>query len=256
MLKIALSKSQIRAVLRFAAKNDIRYYLNGINVECHRTVAYLTATNGHFLGICRVERDSEDCGTGSFILPREVLEKIKPTGKWAADLVTVTVDGDRFTIADAIAGTETRGAVVEGTFPDWRRVIPDKVSGESAQYSAEYLALMAKAAGDLGYKGGGNGYTIGQNGQASAIVEFTTSPHFLAVIMPVRDEAPEMPHHWVREDSANLGRVFDVEEAWDEAIAENDARDMNDGAGPIAYVSPEIAAAFNMAGIPNVRIAD
>lgn len=226
MLKIALSKSQIRAVLRFAAKNDIRYCLNGINVECHRTVAYLVATNGHFLGICRVERDSDDCGTGSFILPREVLEKIKPTGKWAADLVTVTVEGDHFTIADAIAGTETRGAVVDGTFPDWRRVVPDKVSGESAQYSAEYLAAMAKAAGDLGYKGAGNGYAIGQNGQASAIVEFQSSPHFLGVIMPIRDEAPTIPHHWVREDSANLGRVFEVEEAWEEVHADAAAREL------------------------------
>lgn len=225
MLKISLSKSQLRAVLRFAAKNDVRHYLNGVLVECHRNVAYLVATNGHFLGICRTERAEDDCGTGAVILPREVLERIKSGKRLAADVVTLTVEqpdsgASRFTLADAIEATEISGQTIDGSFPDWRRVIPDKVSGEAAQYSAEYLALMVKAAADLGYKGAGNGYSIGQNGLDSAIVEFQCWPHFLAVIMPVRDEAPTMPHRWVREDSANLGRVFDVEEGWDEAHAE------------------------------------
>lgn len=245
MLKVSLPRSVLRAAVRFAAKNDIRYYLNGVLVECHRCVAYVVGTNGHFLGIGRVERDANngDTGTGSFIIPREFLEKMKlPRRLSDGGMVQITVSdlaesgAGRFTIADVFEGTEISGATLDGRFPDWRHVIPDKVSGEAAQYSAEYLALMAKAASDLGYHGPGNGYSLGQNGRASALVTFYSLREFLAVIMPVRDDAPTAPPEWVREDSENLGRVLDVEEAHAEALKEEEWRNLP--AGTVEEIRP------------------
>lgn len=243
MTNINIQRDVLKAVSRFMAKQDIRYYLNGVLVEVYRNVAYLVATDGHRLAAARLERpDGETWEPGEVIIPGECIAAALKSGNVAERRLplVLTVDGERFEF-DA-CGKVTAGKVVEGKFPDWRKVIPGKVSGEVAHFNAEYLIDCHKAAADLGSK---FSPPIGHNGDGAALIVLRQD--VLAVVMPMRGaDRPEESPEWVSEDSENLGRVLDVEaahgealaeeleRAWDEALAEYAARELSGNVYAIA----------------------
>lgn len=216
MTKITLQRDILKAVSRFMAKEDIRYYLNGVKVEVHRAVAYLVATDGHRFAVARVKGSpAEPWEPCEAIIPGEDVAAVLKRGS-AADRklpVILTVEGDSFEF-DA-CGAITGGRPIDGRFPDWRKVIPAKVSGEVAQFNTEYLMECHRAAADLGSK---HSPGIGHNGNGAALLELRAD--VLAVVMPLHGEAPEVSPDWVREDSANVGRVMDPEAAHVEALSE------------------------------------
>lgn len=224
MTKITLQRDILRAVSRFMAKEDIRYYLNGVKVEVHRAVAYLVATDGHRLAVARVEGSPADpwepCEA---IIPGDALAVVLKSGSAAIKKLAVilTLDGDSFEFN--ACGAITAGKLIDGKFPDWRKVIPAKVSGERAHFNTEYLMECHKARADLGSK---FSPAIGHNGEAPAIFELRED--VLAVLMPMRGhDSPEVSPDWIREDSANVGRVMDPDAAHVEALAEYAARELS-----------------------------
>lgn len=271
--KLQVSPRILRAVSRFAAVKDIRYYLNGVHFDVYPRVAYIVATCGHTMAVARVlAPDGETfCASPcSAIIPAEHFAKMKGGRSVTLNVLveltkTAPEDFGAFTVRDFNAkGATINGAAIDGKFPDYRRVIPAETSGEAGNFNPEYLMRVKKAAEDLGSRAGNfDWHQGGPRSSALAIVR----GDFLAVIMPIRgaDSAGKSPE-WVREDPANAGRTLDpeaahvealaeaLEMAWGEALEEYAARELNDGAGPIAYVSPEIADAFGMHGIPNVRV--
>ena len=222
MFTIQISRPMLAAVSRFMAKQDIRYYLNGVKVEVYANVAYVVATDGHTMAIGRIERESGLLmeGQGEIILPAESVEKIKATGNNGLPIILSVEDpqesGDKrqwFTLNDC--GTKTTQQAIDGQFPDWRKVIPYKPSGEVAYYNPEYLMRCQKAAKDLGSKKGY--FELAYNGNSGALVTFTES--VMAVLMPMRQDTAERPE-WAGECPDNVGRECDLDKAWDSAIAE------------------------------------
>lgn len=106
---------------------EIRHYLNGVFVERREAELSLVATDGHRLArACRAAPDgSEALGQGEelgdgLIIPRQVLGLIEPMLKESQ--VEVALSASRVSIA---AGEVTViSKLVDGTFPDWRRVVP------------------------------------------------------------------------------------------------------------------------------------
>src|SRR5690606_2080970 len=72
---------------------------------------------------------------------------------------------------------------IGGTFPDWRRVLPKKPSGESAAFNPTYLADYAKVAEELRIEK--PAIFITPNGQDAAYVEFGHDDIF-GVLMPIK----------------------------------------------------------------------
>ena len=66
--------NELKAVLQFAAKGDIRYYLNGVYLETGPLGARLVATDGHIMGVLKIEGEFEE---SSIIIPRQALDLIK-----------------------------------------------------------------------------------------------------------------------------------------------------------------------------------
>lgn len=226
--KLSIQPEVLRAVGRFMAKQDIRYYLNGLHVEKYERVAYLVACDGSALAIARIEPADGTMfeGTGSAIIPRELVEKLKPGRHNFAVILEVGETGPDgkapCSIADLSKGVTTAGETIDGKFPDWRRVIPNKVDGTPAQFNPEYLKRAADAAKDLGSKLGA--FALGYNGNGAALVRFNSGHEVLAVIMPWREDSPEAPPAWVDENPLDVGRVLDREEAHAMAIAEEKRR--------------------------------
>ena len=177
--------STLRALANLAAEKDIRYYLCGLLIEASATQTRVVATNGHVMGIMNGAHENEV--SASFIIPIDAIKMLKPANK--ADMVSITIerDGTGQVLRGAInvlGGASVNFTAVDGKFPDYVRVIPDKVTGEVAQFNPDYIADFKKAYKLLGAKT----FHIHHNGHGGAIVDFARDD-FLGILMPMRTGA-------------------------------------------------------------------
>ena len=185
-VKLTVPAKYIAALKLFTAEKDIRYYLNGICLEIGRTESRIVATNGHMLGCFRVVSDQPDIDKPltSICIASDLLKHIKPAGDVEFVIGAPVSDTDgRREVRITYAGLSIAGHTTDARYPDWRRVIPDKVSGESAQFNPEYIGRLAKAWACLhGKKNPLVG--IGYNGQECALIGLQDSD-FIGAIMPI-----------------------------------------------------------------------
>ena len=128
----------LKAVSLAAAKNDVRYYLNGVMVRNGE----MAATNGHMLLLIKSEKIKSD---GEYIIDNDTLKMIVTSHKGIKrDNRVEVVDGMTTTGSSKISITP-----VDGKFPDVNRVIPQEPSGEIAHFNYEYLLACQKANGEF-----------------------------------------------------------------------------------------------------------
>jgi DNA polymerase-3 subunit beta len=187
-MQFSIKQSQLKAMLNLAAKQDIRYYLNGVFVEFNQQTTRLIATDGHKLGV--LNHSSEDNqGAGSLIIPREVIENLPKSPSRAYDPeLTITkcpINHASWTIVIP-GGTQIVFQQIDGVFPDYRRVCQFTTDGTVANFNYEYLVQFLKVQHALG---GSKGDTLNlyQNGNSSALVHLEGVPNFVGVIMPMRN---------------------------------------------------------------------
>lgn len=147
-----LNTQLFNAVSVFAAKNDIRYYLNGVHVEVVKGAAFLVATNGHAMAWARHEVEGADDGV--VFVPQaafSLISKAKALGSFTVSL------GPTGTVEVRVGGNTLRVEDVEHyRYPDWRRIVPDLDwadlgnGGQTPSVSATYLAALVKAGKALG----------------------------------------------------------------------------------------------------------
>ena len=111
-------KRIMQSVAPMMAKNDVRYYLNGALLECKAGVLSAVGTNGHALGMDSMALDYAD------------FEHIMPSAT-VARLIKMLGNGDMtMEFYDArikfnINGNCIIANLIEGKFPDYRRVVPE-----------------------------------------------------------------------------------------------------------------------------------
>lgn len=139
---IYLSTNHLKAVLTHAAKDDVRYYLNGILFEvCKDGSVHLVATDGHrmFAGIVLKPSwlDTPQQGPFSLIIPRVAVETAIKMAKRNHGIWLASTPDGRYRLDDV-------GFVpVDGKFPDWRRVRPNQTTAKpenGSQFDWQYLA--------------------------------------------------------------------------------------------------------------------
>lgn len=199
-IEITLEKRTIKALLRFAAVNDVRYYLNGIALETGAKGARLIATDGLRLAVARVDGVFPSTGKESIILPRAMLEKIK-TAKRLSPVVNLSISGGAapYLIRLAVDGEIRESHAIDGRFPDWQRCFPMEFSGDSASLNPQYIGAAGDAALDLGDKF--PRIAISYNGTGAALIEYPNFPDFTAIIMPMREPEPTyQAPAWLKEE--------------------------------------------------------
>jgi DNA polymerase-3 subunit beta len=173
----------INALAKYIApKSDTRFYLNGVLIEITENGRFYAATDGHKLVVIREARqETDECG--QWIIPRDVILGIKLSKRPVIDICEFSVENGKASIT--YCGTETKFGLVDGKFPDWRRVVPTKVSGEIAQFNPDYLvAIRDCAAATVGISGY-SGLSLLHNGGSASLYQ-ANSPDFIGVIMPLR----------------------------------------------------------------------
>ena len=213
-MKTQINLRTLKAVALAASTEVVRFYLNGVFLDITPQRIIYVATNGHIMLVAHESLDveSEDGPfdlTGQFIVPNDVIKDIKITGRNA-----ITRD-----ILEAESATATKLTLqhlgniftpIDGTFPDYRHVIPAPYKGapkDWPHYNADHLATFAKfhqimTDGRPGQSG--CRYRLcAENGSSPAAVLFDDLEAF-GVIMPVRSYDPEWKHPaWLSDVAAS-----------------------------------------------------
>jgi DNA polymerase III sliding clamp (beta) subunit (PCNA family) len=202
MLKVTLSIRALRAVLVAVSSEETRYYLNGVNLEFTPDGVIMAATDGHRMIVLR-QPYGEHAATAahaSVIVPRDLVAKLKVKHKTLDETTLTIADDGKLTFEHA--GESFGGSRIDGTFPDYRRIVPKDLDGKPAQYNPQYLADFAKARQELTGtkidKSGKGSPLVRYNGDSPAIVDFAWDTGFQAfgVIMPIRDHRAEIHYSW------------------------------------------------------------
>jgi len=177
-MKTMLRIDHLKAVFNAVSNDDHRYYLCGVYVEINATGTTLAATEGHMLLAAHDKTNTLDEPV-KLIIPYHVVKDFKPVrGQTMVELST------EYNKTWRLGGTLFQPIV--GTYPDWRRVVPQetplRISIDGVWYDPKFQTAMTKAAKILS-----DTWTIYPNGKAPALVRFEKAENIdvIGVIMPM-----------------------------------------------------------------------
>jgi DNA polymerase-3 subunit beta len=194
-MKFSIQRKSIRAMLHLAAKKDIRYYLQGVNVVRDNRGTYLEATDGHILGRLLIDGIKSDTKL-NVVLPTDALTKLKGTKKQGEEWLHFDVNGLSVECIDS--QSTTRFSAHDARFPDADRVIPLVFKDEDikpATFNPDLLVRFVDVSEDL--YGKRQIPHVLQRGTQSAIVSFPKfDDSFIGVIMPMREDGTASVPQW------------------------------------------------------------
>lgn len=184
-MKITVKTSALFAALECSAKKDIRYYLQGINIQITKPFTGMVyGTDGHILFAGQLSYDGAVDVPLNLIIPTDAVKRLDKK----AEFTELEYDGQNYLLGGA------RFVPVDGRYPDVGRVIPD-IDHNTEQAPGTYnpdLLVRGRAALSL-YLGvkPKDAFALVQRGRESAVMHAGTN-ECLVVIMPMRagHEAP------------------------------------------------------------------
>lgn len=190
-----------------ASTEETRYYLCGVHVEAHKVAgAVMVTTDGHSMLVTH-DYSAEIMQGARYILQfsKDALKQLKTSreGKKNGHVrrIEITIDSPsvatgRLIENDTFVGSVVIG-IIDGSFPDWRRVVP-QITAEHPTLGAFETALLARFA-DIGKQFSDERVTemqMAANDTASpALIRWGPSTPAFGVLMPMRgsSDAHQLP---------------------------------------------------------------
>lgn len=122
----SLKAAELRRLIdktKFAiSTEETRYYLNGIYLHGHDGVLRTVATDGHRLALAEMELPQGATGLPGIIIPRKTIAEVRRLIDNGESDIEVSVSDSkiRFHYGSAVLTSK----LIDGTFPDYDRVIP------------------------------------------------------------------------------------------------------------------------------------
>jgi DNA polymerase-3 subunit beta len=190
-------------------KDATRYYLQGINVQYLPETDKLcfVVTDGHrmmFKVISAPEHMTSDFQ--SFIIPAATIKQVI-IGLKGDDIVTFK----NFTVnnVNTYKANNLEFSPVDGTYPDWRRILNPTCKGEIAQFNPAYIGDFGKIAKLVGNK---SGYIhIHHDDKSSPAFIDVGNPEYYCVLMPIRSEPINDLDTYRESISDNLGLKWSLD---------------------------------------------
>ena len=126
--KVVIGQNELKRLVdltHFAmARQDVRYYLNGLLLEMTPQSIRAVATDGHRLAVAHAEIETGLVGSRSIIVPRKgVLELSRLLSAEDTEL-TLLVGSNAVRVA--VGNVRFTSKLIDGKFPDYTRVVPDE----------------------------------------------------------------------------------------------------------------------------------
>lgn len=187
-MELNIDVTMLKAVRFAASSEETRYYLQGVFLKTQGDHVVMVATDGHRMICARhLRTDGDDVLPAGIIIPLRLIDRIKIAKKLKDHTGTLTVDGQMITLR--YANDFFTDQIVDGSFPDYTRVVPKGWSNEPATYNPVYLVDFVKAmkiiSGDVNPV-----LVVHQNGLNPAVVNLSSGNEWdwFGVIMPMRGE--------------------------------------------------------------------
>ena len=168
-----INRAKLEYVAHCAPKDDVRYYLNGVLIEA----SCMVATDSHRMAVAHDPSDVEEWDP--VIIPGDIVKtvlKMTPKSQEVIPIESGKLGDISFT-------------PIDGTYPDWRRVIPSKFSDELSQFDPKYVFEAHKASEKLHGKNNVN-TVLRHNGVNGAMLYHVDHNDTFTIIMPRRTEEP------------------------------------------------------------------
>ena len=204
---LAVPLATIRRLEPFVSTEEIRYHLNGVRFESAAEGPILAATDGHRLGVIHCD-DALVNEPGIVRMPGvPKLDRLQRkerqwlvVGKFAGEMLSLVVSFPGSVKADEVAERTTVSKalliaprpLIEGDFPDWRRVIPSKIGRKTASFNPNYLGDFIKA---IGAKSGA--ITLYGDSDNEPHLVSTGQSDFIGVQMPMRADGITKLPDWL-----------------------------------------------------------
>ncbi len=203
MTKLSINAEYVRLAHGFASTEETRFYLMGVQVEPHPSGegVLIIATDGHVAGIFY---DRKGIADKNYLLALDkptlsALKAQRSDGNRGNRFVTIK--DDRLVITN-MAGLEyhikPNAVEIDGTFPDWRRIIPEKFEGEaSLAIDANGLKPFIAVAKSLVGNSGMACVTLTPGAVGGPNSCRVAHPDFTGVITPARGGRTEPTVDWI-----------------------------------------------------------
>jgi DNA polymerase-3 subunit beta len=133
----------VRAVSYATDNESSRYALGAVLVEMKDGVVTLVGTDGRRLATYEIDVD-QATDDGTTLIPDKAINSMASlawNSEWSVQLEANTTE-----VVASIEGTTVTARLVEGRFPKWREVFPDRDAQPSAVTVPEFLAATRQAA--------------------------------------------------------------------------------------------------------------
>jgi DNA polymerase III sliding clamp (beta) subunit (PCNA family) len=150
-MKFNINANKLQQALQFCepaqSKDQTRYYLNGVYFDKQPDAPLvLVATDGHRLHKIEIELEAEFLPLEfNFIMPKDAVKSIiKAINNKINEVIEFGIDGRDFALT--MISTSIRGQGIDGTYPAYRRVIPNMDTPKTLEgYCVRYLIDSLKA---------------------------------------------------------------------------------------------------------------
>ena len=202
---LLIMSGHLAAIGMFAAKKDIRYYLQGICIDTGPQGTFLVATCGHTLAVHQIDTVARE--PGQFIMPVAALATMLKTNKKSTVKLTLpdgfagkfdakTLRTVRLESLQKNHSSPMETCIViemDGVFPDWRRVAQhdDTPYPHHVFFNPDYLVRVADAANVISSRKFAVQVRPGGTGCGFAHLDFEGKS--VAYVMPLRAKLDELP---------------------------------------------------------------
>lgn len=194
---ITIPKAFLTVAAMFAAKKDIRYYLNGVCIDTGPNGTFLVATDGNTMCVALIDGVARPCA--QLVLPAGALDVAIKANKAAPVTLTLPADLQGAAVVSALrsvtisaAGAVVTVAEMDGRYPDWRRVAKHDTTQAPAYYHPDYVSLVAKAGALLDKRE--TGTHIRHGGDGCGYAQMDADGRCVAYVMPMRVKALVLPN--------------------------------------------------------------
>ena len=201
-MKLTIPKSVIQAHRLCIPSHDIRHYLQGLLIHADPQGVTLVSTTGTFMLATRcadheIDRTESDPESFEVIVPGVSLRTagFRKSGRDQVLDIEITTEPDRddpdrpgVTIKGrtdiALTGAvQLQATPIDGTFPNWKRVVPATTSNEPAQVNPRFVGIVGEVADQL--LGKGTSPRAFWNGLGPVVYEF--DERAFMIVMPLRE---------------------------------------------------------------------
>ena len=158
---IKVKASHFYRVAMAKSSEATRYYLNGVCIaRCAKGGAELIATDGNVMLCARDETGEADSAPVIVAADKPALAAMRKAAMVSAKTMKdayVVITGDKLIVTDNFGTAlyiQPTTCIIDGSFPDWRRVVPQDVSQRShGTFDAKLLSLVGEALAPVGSRG-------------------------------------------------------------------------------------------------------